>query len=911
MQLALSAGQLGDWSWDVATDLVHLGARAASIYRMARATTVSWPQLRELFHPEDRERAAVTMQAALRERTDYDIEFRLNRTSGEDVWIGAKGQVIYNEAGIASGMSGVVADISEKKKLELAQTRLVAIIESSDDAIVSKDLDGTVRTWNRGAQRVFGYTAAEMIGKPILKLIPPELRDEEKDILQRQRNGERVDHYETVRLTKDGRRIDVSLTVSPIRDSSGRIVGASKVARDITARKLIEAETRRSEEELRALADTIPQLAWMAKPDGSIFWFNQGWYEYTGTTPEQVEGWGWQSVHDSTVLPRVLELWRHSLQTGEPFEMDYPLRGADGTFRWFLTRVRPIRDASGGVIRWIGTSTDVHEVKRAQEALAEESRLLNLINETGKSIAADLDLETLVQKITDATTQISGAEFGAFFYNDRDEAGDSFQLFTLSGADRAVFEGFGQPRATPLFSPTFHGQESVRSDDVQLDERYGKWGGMPLGHLPVRSYLATAVVSRNGEVIGGLFFGHSTPGVFTERVERIITGIAAQAAVAIDNARLYERVKRAAEDRQELLEAERSARAESERVNFMKDEFLATLSHELRTPLNAIVGWSQVLRMRGHADPEVLEGLSVIDRNARVQAQLIEDLLDMSRIISGKVRLDVQRVDVQDVVRAAIASVRHSADSKSIRIQVVLDPQAGPVRGDPSRLQQCFWNLLSNAIKFTPKGGRVQVSLARVNSQVEIAVVDNGQGIDPQFLPHVFERFRQADGTTTRFHGGLGLGLSIVKSIIELHGGSVHAHSAGLGQGATFTIELPVMVLGESAEIRHQPDSQAQAQPPSQLDHPSLKGITVLAVDDEPDARGLVKRVLEDCGARVLVAASVQAALDILQHEKPDILISDIGMPDEDGYSLIRRVRKLPPELGGRIPAAALSAFAR
>ncbi|MEO6711388.1 MAG: PAS domain S-box protein, partial [Planctomycetota bacterium] len=670
MQLALSAGQLGDWSWDAATDLVTLGTRAASIYRMARATVVSWPQLRELLHLEDREPAALAMQTALSQRTDYDFEFRLNPTSGEDVWIGARGQGIYTAAGIASGMIGVVADITEKKRLELAQNRLAAIIESSDDAIVSKDLDGTVRTWNSGAQRVFGYTAAEMIGKPITKLIPSDLRDEETRILQRQRNGERVDHYETVRLTKDGRKIDVSLTVSPIRDSSGRIVGASKVARDITARKMIEVEIRRSEEELRALADTIPQLAWMAKPDGSIFWFNQGWYEYTGTTPEQVEGWGWESIHDASVLPRVLELWRQSLQTGVPFEMDYPLRGSDGRFRWFLTRVRPIRDASGALIRWIGTSTDVDEVKRAQEALAEESRLLNLLNETGKSIAADLDLQTLVQKITDATTQISGAEFGAFFYSDKDEAGDSFQLFTLSGADIADFERFGQPRATPLFSPTFQGKESIRIDDVLQDERYGKWGGLPSGHLPVRSYLATSVVSRNGEVIGGLLFGHSTPGVFTERVERIITGIAAQAAVAIDNARLYERVKRDAEDRQQLLEAERSARAESERVNFMKDEFLATLSHELRTPLNAIVGWSQVLRMRGHADPEVLEGLSVIDRNARVQAQLIEDLLDMSRIISGKVRLDVQRVDVQDVVRAAIASVRHSADSKSIRIQV-------------------------------------------------------------------------------------------------------------------------------------------------------------------------------------------------------------------------------------------------
>src|SRR5690606_3753001 len=235
--------------------------------------------------------------------------------------------------------------------------------------------------------------------------------------------------------------------------------------------------------------------------------------------------------------------------------------------------------------------------------------------------------------------------------------------------------------------------------------------------------------------------------------------------------------KRAACEREQLLEAERSARAEAERVSLMKDEFLATLSHELRTPLNAILGWSQILRSRGHGDSELDEGLSVIERNTRVQTQLIEDLLDMSRIISGKVRLDVQQVDLQDVVKAAVASVRHAADAKEIRMHVVVDPLAGPVRGDPGRLQQCFWNLLSNAIKFTPKGGRVQVSLARVNSHVDVTVADNGQGISPEFLPHLFERFRQADASTTRAHGGLGLGLSIVKHLVELHGGQVGVKS--------------------------------------------------------------------------------------------------------------------------------------
>jgi len=341
----------------------------------------------------------------------------------------------------------------------------------------------------------------------------------------------------------------------------------------------------------------------------------------------------------------------------------------------------------------------------------------------------------------------------------------------------------------------------------------------------------------------------------------------------------------------------------------MKDQFLATLSHELRTPLNAILGWSQILT-RGNVRPEdVGEGLAVIERNTRAQMQLIDELLDMSRIVSGMMRLDVQRVDLQDIVSAAVASVRHAAEAKNLRLQVMLDPLAGAVRGDPGRLQQCFWNLLSNAIKFTPKGGKVQVTLERVNSHVEVCVADNGQGIRPEFLPHLFERFRQADASTTRHHGGLGLGLSIVKHLVELHGGTIRAKSAGEGQGATFCIDLPLMVVDPPEEPRRRhPQTGGSA---AVVDTPSLKGVTVLAVDDEPDARYLIRRVLEECGARVLTAQSAEAGMALLQAERPHVIVSDIGMPDVDGYEFLRRVRALPPGEGGHTPAAALTAFAR
>jgi CheY-like chemotaxis protein len=276
-------------------------------------------------------------------------------------------------------------------------------------------------------------------------------------------------------------------------------------------------------------------------------------------------------------------------------------------------------------------------------------------------------------------------------------------------------------------------------------------------------------------------------------------------------------------------------------------------------------------------------------------------------------RLDVQAVELQDVIKAAVASVRHSADAKAIRLELILDPLAGPVRGDPGRLQQCFWNLLSNAIKFTPKGGRVTVSLRRINSHVEACVADNGQGISPEFLPHLFERFRQGDASTTRRHGGLGLGLSIVKHLIELHGGKVRAQSGGEGQGATFCIDLPVAAV-HPPEATDPPHLRSMAAPElaaAPVQHPSLEGITVLVVDDEADARTLVKRVLEDCGARVLLATSSRDGIELVEKERPDVILSDIGMPEEDGYTFMRKVRSLPPEQGGVTPAAALTAFAR
>jgi signal transduction histidine kinase/ActR/RegA family two-component response regulator len=439
------------------------------------------------------------------------------------------------------------------------------------------------------------------------------------------------------------------------------------------------------------------------------------------------------------------------------------------------------------------------------------------------------------------------------------------------------------------------------------------------------------VISRTGEVLGGLFFGHPEENIFTERSEQLVSGIAAQAAIAIDKTRLIQglhqelEARRAAEEallgsearlrqmvteREQLLQSERYARSETERLSHMKDEFLATLSHELRTPLNAIQGWATLLRQREVTPEDRIRGLEAIDRNVRAQTQIVSDLLDMSRIISGKIHLEVQLISLHEVIHNAIEAVRASADAKKIRIATLLDSSVGFVRGDPNRLQQILWNLLSNALKFTPVGGRVQVILERVNSHVELVVEDTGIGIAPEFLPYVFERFRQADAAMTRRHGGLGIGLSIVKTLVELHGGSVRVKSAGENQGASFAIALPVSHVSEQ-EVERSQRLPVLADPLEAIELPRLDNTNLLVVDDEPDGRQLMVRILEGRGARVTAVAGGAEALELLRKHSFDILVSDIGMPDLDGYELMRRVRELDSRRTGPIPAIAVTAYAR
>jgi PAS domain S-box-containing protein len=772
---------------------------------------------------------------------------------------------------------------------DLTLRHLAKVVESSDDAIVSKDLNSTIVSWNRAAERMFGYTAEEAIGRSILMIIPKERQGEEDEVLATIRAGRAVTHYETVRQHKDGTLIPISLTVSPVYDDAGVVIGASKIARDISDRK-------RADDALRRLAAVVTSSddAIVSKTlEGIITSWNPAAERMFGYTEAEAIGRSIRMLipddrqsEEDAVLAKI--------RAGEVIDHYETIRRRkDGSLFSISLTVSPLRDHEGRVVGASKIARDITEQVRLRSEAAKDAASTLKLGSVGALVASSLDREGIVQKVTDTATELTEAEFGAFFYNVRDsESGNAYMLYTLSGAPREAFASFPQPRATAIFAPTFHGEGVVRLDDVTTDPRFGKnapYYGMPPGHLPVRSYLAVPVTGVSGEVLGGLFFGHSRTGMFTERHERFALGIAAWAAVALENSRLY---------------------VEAQTANRLKDEFLAVLSHELRTPLNAIVGYARLLRGGILSGEKAHRGLETLERNATALTQIVEDVLDVSRIVAGKIRLDVQPVGLPLIVDNAIATVQPAADAKQVRIQSIVDPNVGPVSGDPDRLQQVVWNLLTNAVKFTPKMGRVQVRLERVNSHVEIVVSDSGAGIHASFLPHVFERFRQAEAGTTRKAGGLGLGLAIVRHIVEMHGGTVHAASAGEGAGSTFTVRLPLMIVQpEQLDARREHPRTERREPLVRL--ADLRGVRVIAIDDEEDALTLLRTVLETAGAEVETLASPARVLEHLDQSNPHVLVIDLGMPEMDGFELISRIRASPDPRIRNLPAAALTAFAR
>lgn len=528
-------------------------------------------------------------------------------------------------------------------------------------------------------------------------------------------------------------------------------------------------------------------------------------------------------------------------------------------------------------------------VKRSQveEQLRDESRVLEMLYETGKVVSSTLDLRTLLQTIIDRATALSGAKFGAFFYSTKTDNGEVVMLHTLSGAPREAFEKLGPVRPTAVLSPLFRNEAPIRSDDITKDPRYGRAGphhGMPAGHLPVRSYLAVPVVLRSGEPIGAFLFGHPEPGVFTDRSERMVLAIASQAAIALDNARLYEDAQSSAKERQVLLARERAARAEAEKLSKAKDEFLAMLAHELRNPLAPISSAAEMLA-RFQLDASQIQATSrIIVRQVKHMTGLIDDLLDVSRVTQGLAALALAPVDIGQVVADAVEQIRPAIDRRHHQLNLQLLAARTYVQGDHKRLVQVVGNILSNSAKYTPEGGNIEVSLEEEGRDVVLRVTDNGIGIAAELLPHVFDLFTQAERTPDRSQGGLGLGLALVKSLVQLQGGTVAIRSEGLGQGSSVEVRLPRLSNVKPSDNCSVTDTSAQ----------SSRSLRVLVVDDNTDAAGTLTLFLESAGHTVTALHSSEGALLHARTYQYDACLLDIGLPDMDGIELARRLRGLP-----------------
>ncbi|HEX8173516.1 MAG TPA: PAS domain S-box protein [Pyrinomonadaceae bacterium] len=650
---------------------------------------------------------------------------------GREIPIDDSGAPIKDEDGRITGVVLVFHDITERRSGEDAVRKLAAIVESANDAIFGKTLDGVITSWNNGAQRLYGYSSEEAVGQSVSMLVPEERLEELGRIMEKLRAGESIEHFETVRRAKDGRVVNVALTISLIKNDAGEVIGASTIAHNLTERIRAEQALRESEERFAKAFDSSPlALTITSLKTGRLLEVNDTFTRLTGYSKDEAVGHTtlelglWAEPSDRTAELAMIA------ESGEVYNTEYRFRMRDGR------------------------------------------ELVGMLSAEKIEIGGEPCALTVIQDITEK--------------------------------------------------------------------------------------------------------------------------------------------KRAEEEGERLFHLERQARKEAEEANRLKDEFLATLSHELRTPLTAMLGWTRMLRTRMLDEDTARHALETIERNVRSQTQLIEDLLDVSRIITGKLGLETRPVELASVIEAAMDSVQPAAEAKEIVLERQLDPTAGPVLGDPARLQQVVWNLLSNAVKFTPKGGRVRVSLGRRDSYAAVSVADTGIGISREFLPYVFDRFRQADSSSTRSHGGLGLGLAIVRHLVELHGGAVEAESHGAQRGASFTVKLPLMAVNirrdDTPEVSGDgaPDGyRAMLECP-----PLLRGVRVLVVDDEEDARQLLSAILDQCEAVVETASDANQAIEAVRRTRPDVLISDIGMPGEDGYDLLKRLREDFDPAAKALPAIALTGYA-
>ena len=801
-----------------------------------------------------------------------------------------------------------------EEKLHARQQELKALLENTPDVIIRCDRNLRYVYVNPAVERNAGVAASALIGKTSRDLgISEELSWLWETTLRKvfETGTEQTIEFQTA--TALGQRHYQSRVV-PEFDRNNSIQYALIVSRDITELKAAEAALRQSESTLRSYFE-LPLIGIaITSPDGGWLDVNDKLCDILGYSRQELTQMKWSELTYPEDLEADLEQFNQVLAGhSEGFSMDKRFIRKNGEVFHGGFSTRCVRKMDGSIDYFVALFQDLSDRKRAEEeraqlireqAARQEAEVAQqraaFLAEVSAVLADSLDYETTLKSVANLAVPFM-ADWCAV---DLVEADGTTRQLAVAHIDPAKVELAKElQRRYPRDPNALHGVlHVIRTgepefcaeipDSLLLASAHDAEHLQLLQELKLKSYIVMPLILRE-RVLGTMSFVFAESGR-SYKADDLVLGeeLARRAAVAIDNAR---------------------AHRESQEANRMKDEFLATLSHELRSPLNAMLGWTKLLLTRKFDEATTKKAIETIERNARSQAQLIEDLLDISRIIRGQLRLSVRPVELVPSIEAAIDTVRPAAEAKAIQILPMPTRESTRILGDPDRLQQLIWNLLSNAIKFTPKGGRVELRLKHVDAHVELAISDTGQGISPDFLPYVFDRFRQADSSITRVYGGLGLGLAIVRQLVELHGGTVKAESPGVGQGATFIVQLPLLTDSPSANDLKPKDSTAEGGVPSHC-LANLKGLRILVVDDETDARELLTRILEECGAEVVAVASAAEAIRVLTEFSTlpvDVLVSDIGMPNQDGYALLQRVRALDAQSGRQIPAVALTAYAR
>ncbi|WP_179198017.1 PAS domain S-box protein [Nostoc sp. T09] len=746
-------------------------------------------------------------------------------------------------------------NITERKQAEAAiiksEKRFRRLVESNIFGVAFANFNGGIHYANEYFLNMAGYTFADVVAGELHwnVMTPAEYLTLAAYAAEELRKNGVATPFEKEYIRKDGSRVPILFGAALLQDSEGEQEEIIAFCLDLTARKKVEAALRQSEEQLRLITNAVPVFISYVDAQQRYRFNNKKYEEWYGIKASEVYGKHIKEIVGESVYKAVRPYIERVL-SGETVTYESQIYSLDGNSHDVNISYVPQFNQQGRVEGFVALLNDITETKQAQKALQQSEERFRKLTEKVRVIPWEVD----------ATT-------GNFTY-----------------VGPQTMEILGYP-STDWYADNFW-EEHIHPEDRDWAVKYCIESSLSLDNYEFEYRMLTA----DGRVVW---------------LYDIVNVLRSQGKPQLLHGFMLDITERklSEQERERLL-------AEAEAANRMKDEFLGTLSHELRTPLNAMLGWTQLLRNRKFDESTTARGLETINRNTKALAQLIEDVLDVARIIQGKLSLNLQQLELIPVVEAAIETVHPAADAKEIRIECRFDPTVGVVVGDVNRLQQIVWNLLSNAVKFTPKGGRVDVQLERIHSHIQLRVSDTGGGISPDFLPYVFERFRQADSSSTRSHGGLGLGLAIVRHLVELHGGTVSAESPGIGQGATFIVNFPMRAVyvedTKSASSQLPIDSEISQQNPLSLD-----GVRVLVVDDEQDARQLITTVLSQYGAQAIAVASAAEALVTVQQFHPDVLVSDIGMPEADGYALIRQLRSLPSEQGGRIPAVALTAYAR